>query len=46
MTEIANSVSPPIPMPALEEALALVQTLDPRGVGARDLTECLLIQLE
>ncbi len=28
-----------------EEALALVQRLDPRGVGARDLRECLLLQL-
>ncbi len=28
-----------------ERALALVQKLDPRGVGARDLRECLLLQL-
>jgi RNA polymerase sigma-54 factor len=28
-----------------EEALALVQKLDPPGVGARDLRECLLMQL-
>jgi RNA polymerase sigma-54 factor len=28
-----------------EEALALVQKLDPPGVGARDLRECLLLQL-
>jgi RNA polymerase sigma-54 factor len=28
-----------------EKALALVQTFDPPGVGARDLRECLLIQL-
>src|SRR5262249_41079592 len=27
-----------------EEALAIVQKLDPRGVGARDLAECLLLQ--
>ena len=30
---------------ALEEALGLVQTLDPAGVGARDLKECLLLQV-
>lgn len=30
---------------ALEEALELVQTLDPAGVGARDLRECLQLQL-
>jgi RNA polymerase sigma-54 factor len=29
----------------LEKALALVQTFDPPGVAARDLRECLLIQL-
>ena len=28
-----------------ERALAVVQRLDPRGVGARDLRECLLLQL-
>ena len=28
-----------------QRALALVQKLDPRGVGARDLRECLLLQL-
>jgi RNA polymerase sigma-54 factor len=28
-----------------EEALALVQTLEPVGVGARDLKECLLLQI-
>ena len=29
----------------LEEMLALIQKLDPPGVGARDLRECLLLQL-
>lgn len=29
----------------LEEALEIVQELDPAGVGARDLRECLLLQL-
>jgi len=29
----------------LKEALRLVQTLEPTGVGARDLKECLLIQM-
>ncbi len=32
--------------PALEEALQAVQRLDPAGVGARSLQECLLLQLE
>ena len=30
----------------LEEGLLLVQTFDPLGVGARDLAECLLIQVQ
>jgi RNA polymerase sigma-54 factor len=46
MEEIAASRKPPIGREVLEEALILVQTLDPAGVGARDVTECLLIQLD
>ncbi len=34
------------PLPVLEEALKVVQSLDPAGVGARDVRECLLLQLE
>ena len=34
------------PLPQLEAALTLVQRLDPPGVGARDLRECLMLQLE
>jgi len=30
----------------VEKALAIVQSFDPPGIGARDLKECLLIQLE
>ena len=46
MEEIAMSRTPPLDVDVLEDALALVQTLEPVGVGARDLTECLLIQLD
>lgn len=35
----------PWPLEAVEQVLALVQSLDPPGVGARDLGECLRIQL-
>lgn len=35
-----------VPLEQLEEGLRIVQTLDPAGVGARDLRECLLLQLE
>ncbi|GAB6153280.1 RNA polymerase factor sigma-54 [Desulfosporosinus burensis] len=34
-----------VPLETAEEALALVQTLDPLGVGARNLEECLRLQL-
>lgn len=34
-----------MPVKQIETALSLVQTLDPPGVGARDLAECLAIQL-
>ena len=33
-------------LPEAEEMLRIVQRLDPPGVGARDLRECLLLQLE
>lgn len=36
----------PIRIEELLEALKLVQTLDPPGVGARDLAECMLLQLD
>ena len=34
-----------LPLGILEESLALLQTLDPPGVGAQDLSQCLAIQL-
>lgn len=46
MEEIAMSRTPAIERDVLEEALVLIQALEPTGVGARDLTECLLIQLD
>ncbi len=36
----------PLKLEDLYEALKLIQTLEPAGVGARDLRECLLIQLD
>jgi len=42
--EIARAVE--VDNPVVEEALMLVQGLDPPGVGARDLQECLLLQLK
>lgn len=37
--------SPPVDMTEAREALELVQSFDPPGVGARDVEECLLLQL-
>jgi RNA polymerase sigma-54 factor len=49
---VASASSPPSPssppfytMQEAEEMLAVIQRLDPSGTGARDLRECLLIQL-
>jgi RNA polymerase sigma-54 factor len=48
--EAADAPPPPADAPyytmtEVEEMLAVIQKLDPPGVGARDLRECLLIQL-
>jgi RNA polymerase sigma-54 factor len=37
---------PEILLKKIERALALIQTLEPRGVGARSIKECLLLQLD
>jgi RNA polymerase sigma-54 factor len=46
LEELAEGFDPPTTVEKLEEALAVVQRLDPPGVGARDLRECLLLQLK
>jgi RNA polymerase sigma-54 factor len=38
--------APPYTLAEAEEMLRIIQKLDPPGVGARDLRECLLLQLE
>jgi RNA polymerase sigma-54 factor len=43
LDEIAGATQ--VDYPVVLEALELIQTFDPVGVGARDLRECLLIQL-
>jgi RNA polymerase sigma-54 factor len=45
LDEIASSYDEPVDVEDVEEALAVVQKLDPAGVGARELKECLLLQL-
>lgn len=44
--ELLGEGDPPATAESLQSALSLVQQLDPPGVGARDLRECLLIQLD
>lgn len=44
--DIAFATGQDIPTELLEEALSVVQELDPAGVGATDLRECMLLQLE
>jgi len=45
LEEISAKAEPPIPIETLREAWRLVKTLEPCGVGAADLGECLRIQL-
>jgi RNA polymerase sigma-54 factor len=45
LTVIGQNFDGQIPLAQWEECLAIVQKLDPRGVGARDLRECLLLQI-
>ena len=44
--EAAADISPAPTAAELDHALHLLQSLEPAGIGARDLTECLLLQLE
>jgi RNA polymerase sigma-54 factor len=46
LEEIAARSEPPVTVETLRTALAKVQTLEPLGVAARDLRECLLLQLQ
>jgi len=45
LEEIQASTGQPVSMELLQEALKLVQSLEPTGVGARNLQECLRLQL-
>jgi len=45
LTELAKSFGKPVMAEELEEVLHMLQKLDPAGVGARDLKECLLLQI-
>ncbi len=46
LEQIQKDSKTPLTLEDLDAALKLVQTLDPPGVGARDVSECLLLQLD
>jgi RNA polymerase sigma-54 factor len=46
LEEIMQSLEKPIPIEGVKEALKIIQLLEPPGVGARNLQECLLLQLD
>ncbi len=45
LEQIVKDSTTALSMPDLEAALKLIQDLEPAGVGARDLRECMLLQL-
>jgi len=45
LEELVDPDGPPEQLVQLQKALAIVQSMDPAGVGARDLRECLLLQI-
>jgi RNA polymerase sigma-54 factor len=45
LAELVDPDGPPGQLAHLEKALAVVQSMDPPGVGGRDLKECLLLQI-
>lgn len=46
LERIAEDTRPPIEIEVLQQALVLIQKLEPIGIAARDYRECLLLQLE
>lgn len=46
LEEIAQSLEKPLPLEEAREALRVIQSLEPPGIGARNLQECLLLQLD
>lgn len=45
LDSLRNNTREEITLPQMEQALELIQTLEPVGVGARNLAECMMIQL-
>jgi len=45
LVDVSEGMDMPASPEVMAQALAVVQSLEPRGVGARDLRECLLLQI-
>jgi RNA polymerase sigma-54 factor len=45
LDDLVRGYEQPVTLQQVEEALQIVQKLDPPGIGARDLTECLVLQI-
>ena len=46
LEEITELMEMPVSIEQVNEALAIIQSMEPLGVGARNLKECLLLQLD
>jgi len=46
LEEVARRAKPPVSVAATERALEAIHTLEPSGIGARTVQECLLLQLD
>ncbi|MFM8385352.1 MAG: RNA polymerase factor sigma-54 [Planctomycetia bacterium] len=46
LEDVREGMDEPVPLEVLQRGLDVVQGLEPRGVGARDATECLLLQVD
>ncbi|MCF6158655.1 MAG: RNA polymerase factor sigma-54 [wastewater metagenome] len=46
LEEIMQSLEKPLSLEEVKDALRIIQSLEPPGVGARNLQECLLLQLD
>ena len=45
LEDVSEGMDVPVTPEVMNQALGVVQSLEPRGVGARDLRECLLLQI-
>ena len=46
MEEVVEAMETPVSMEQANTALKIIQSMEPLGVGARDLKECLILQLD